>query len=120
MISIWSADCDLISNLKAVEIIGKGSAFFYAEFLIILYSRRRSNGKHTFTDAWCTDHGTLSWHMLEKLSTLRSFHTEGFYIRCLLTDICDHANLGDQRIQCIIFMTGTFTHSFHLPVFQRP
>ena len=39
MISVWTPNRDLISNLKAMEIVGKGSAFFDTEFLIILYSR---------------------------------------------------------------------------------
>ena len=33
-----------------------------------------------------------------------------FYIRCFLRDLCDHTNLRNQCIQCIIFMTGTFAH----------
>ena len=46
-------------------------------------------------------------------------HTECLYIRCLLTDICDHAYLGDQSIQRIIFMTGTFAHHCSPPCFCK-
>ena len=49
------------------------------------------------------NHGTLAWHMLKKLASVRCSYAEGFYIRSLLTDICDHANLWDQRIQLYSF-----------------
>ena len=119
MIAVWSADCDLISNLKAVEIGSQLTAFLNTEFLILFVCRRRSNGKHTLAYAWCADHCALSRHMLEKLSSIRCSYAEGFYIRCLLMNVCDHANLRDQSIQSIIFMTGTLAHYFSPPCFSK-
>ena len=119
MVSVWSSDCDLITNLKAVQIRGQISASFDTEFLIFFVCRRRGNGKHTLTYSWCTNHCTLTWHMLEKLASVRCSYAEGFYIRSLLMNVCDHANLWDQRIQCVVFMTGTFAHYFSPPCFSK-
>ena len=119
MVSVWSTDCDLISHLKAVKIRGQLTTFLNTEFLILFICRRGSNGKHTFAYTRSTNHGTLSRHMFKKLSSIRCCYTECFYIRSLLMNICDHANLRDQSIQSIIFMTGTLAHYFSPPCFSK-
>ena len=119
MISVRSADSNLITHIQAVEMIRQFSAFFDTELLVLFYGRRRSDGKHSFADTRYADHRALTRHMLKKLASLRCFHTEGLDIRSFLTDVCDHANLRDQGVQGIIFVTGTFTHSLAPPCFSK-
>ena len=119
MVSVRSADCDLVAHLKAVEIICEHSALLDAEFLIFFISRRRSNRKHTFADSRSAEHRALSRHMLEELAALRSIDTECLNIRRLLADVSDHAYFRDQGIQCIVLVTCTFTHYFSPPCFAN-
>ena len=110
IISVRSTDSNLIANFQAVQTVCQYTTFFNTEFLIFFICRGWSNGEHCLSDTRYTYHCTLSRHMFEQFSAARSSYTECFYIRCFLRDLCDHTNLRNQCIQCIIFMTGTFAH----------
>ena len=65
MVSIGSADGDLIAYFQAVQRLCQASAFLDTKLLIFLICRRGSNRKHSLTDSWYTQHGTLSRHMFK-------------------------------------------------------
>src|SRR5699024_11961480 len=56
MISVWSADCDLVAHFQAVKIIRQDTTLFDAEFLIFFVGRRGGDGKHTLADTRSTEH----------------------------------------------------------------
>ena len=118
MVAVRPTDGDLIAHLKAVQIARQAAAFFDAELLILLICRRGGDGKHSLAYTRLTQHRALARHMLKQLAALRRVDTECLYIRRLLPDVCDDADLRDQRIQTVVFMTCTFTHSFSLPALQ--
>ena len=118
MVAVRPADGDLIAHLQAVQVARQTAALFDTELLILPVRRGRCDGKHSLAYSRLTEHRTLARHMLKQLAALRRIDTECLYVRSLLPDIRNDTDLRDQRIQRIIFMTCTFTHSFSLPALQ--
>ncbi len=116
MISIWSTNCDLISNLKAVKISGQLTAFLDTEFLILFVCRGRSNGKHT-SRLHLVRRPLRTGQAYVQKACLRPVQLRRMFLHPVSpADICDHTNLRDQAYPVYIFMTSTFAHYFSPPM----